>query len=316
MKPLILIIVFLAQYSFAQETNEEVHKLNLIDETQRFITNQWIGLNYRLDMFFSEHEYEKSKNKSTILAYYSFYKKESLATKYDYDIKMRFHFPEISGRMRVVLERERDELVQSKENELTGVASVTATGTPERNLNQSNFNAGVSYFLPQTQIFKTFFDVGMRIKLPLDPYSKLRFQKSIDTKWLNLFFSQSFFLYRQDGFQEITQFSLSRKLNPKFLLELINTLSWADNQDIFYPRNNLILYYYLKDKDTLNFSLGASARLSPTTYYSSYDTTIGYRKLIHEDWFFTNFSVGADYPKVKNFKPESFILGRAEIFFR
>lgn len=315
MKVLILLLISFNLYA-EESRQEDDHKLNVIDETQRFITNQWIGLNYKLDMFFSEHEYDRTKNKSTILAYYSYYKKESIPAKYDYDIKVRVHFPEISQRMRVVLERERDELVQSKENELTGASSVTATGTPERNINQSNFNAGVSYYLPKTDWVKTFFDVGMRIKLPLDPYSKLRFQKSIDTKWVNLFFSQGFLLYRQDGFQEISQFSITRKIGSKYLLELINTLSWADIYDQFYPRNNLILYYYLKEKDTLNLSLGASAKLSPTYYYHSYDTTIGYRKLLHADWFFGNLSVGADYPKSKNFQPESFILGRAEIFFR
>jgi hypothetical protein len=41
----------------------------------------------------------------------------------------------------------------------------------------------------------------------------LQFQKSFDLGFMNIFLYQGFFLYRQDGLQESSQISFSKKFN-------------------------------------------------------------------------------------------------------
>ena len=293
----------------------ETEKLNFINETQRFITNQWLGFNYNLDLFFTAKDYNQKQNKSLILGYYGFNKRESRAGIQDYDVKMRFHLPKVSERMRVVLEKERDEILRSNNPETVGTLNPRTNTTDPNAPQSSDFVAGVSYFAPKTEVVKTFFDVGMKIKLPFDPYSKLRFQKNIELGFMNIFLSQGFFLYRQDGFQETSQISFSKKFNSFFQIEQINSLGWTDKLDRFSPRNNLI-FYYLMDQNSLNLSLGANGQFSPQTVYSSYDATLNFRKLSHKNWFYVNYGVGAEYPKIKNYNAEYFAFIRTEIFFR
>jgi hypothetical protein len=303
--------------SFAQIPTQKVEgeELTFIDETQRFITNQWLGLNYNLDLFFTAKDYNQKQNKSLILGYYGFNKKESRVGIQDYDVKMRFHLPKASERMRIVLEKERDEILGSNNPDsptnLNPIVNTNDPNTPK----SSDFVAGVSYFAPKREVVKTFFDVGMKIKLPLDPYSKLQFQKTFELGFMNIFLYQGLFLYRQDGFQENSQISFSKKINSFFRIEQVNSLGWSDKLDKFSPRNNLI-FYYLIEQNSINLSFGANGQFSPQMIYTSYDVTLNFRKLSYKDWFYINYGVGAEYPKIKNFNSEYFAFIRTEIFFR
>lgn len=287
----------------------------VIDNSHRFITNQWIGLNYNLDTFFSNQYSQRNDNRSMILAYYGVYKKEREDPLYNFDLRVRVHFPNTTKRLKIVIEKERDEILESTSNMQNSIAN-TAPGTNATNsARNSKYAAGLSYLFPDSDYVQTFLDTGMRILLPLDPYSRLRFQREFKTDIFNIFASQSFILYRQDGFSEITQLSFYKKWNDTFQNELINTLSWSDRDDTFLERNNLNLYHRLDDKKSLQYSIGANARLSPTFHYVSYDTTISFRQLIHKNWLFAHLAIGADYPKERDFRMEKFAMTRFEVFF-
>ncbi len=318
MKIFFSLFLFIVPFLTLAQTSEEkteTESVTFIDETQRFITNQWLGFNYNLDLFFTAKDYNQKQNKSLILGYYGFNKKESRAGIQSYDVKMRFHLPKASERMRIVLEKERDDIFGANNPESLGTTN-PATNTNDPNaVKSSDFVAGVSYFAPKTEVVKTFFDVGMKIKLPLDPYSKLQFQKSFDLGFMNIFLYQGFFLYRQDGLQESSQISFSKKFNSFFRIEQVNSIGWTDKLDKFTPRNNLI-FYYLMDQNSINLSFGANGQLTPQMVYTSYDIIFNFRKLSYKNWFYVNYGVGADYPKVKNYNSEYFAFIRTEIFFR
>ncbi|MBF0360639.1 MAG: hypothetical protein HQK49_06495 [Oligoflexia bacterium] len=290
----------------------------IINETQQAITNHWINLNYNLDLFFSEQPYAKSENKSLIFAYYSFYKKEGQPVYYNSDIRASIHLPQTSQRLRIVIEKESDIL-----NQQGNVASGPGPGQDSSarpdardNFLKAHFIAGISYLLPKTDFVKIFVDTGMRLNLPLDPFAKLNIQKNIETKYINIFASQRFLLYRQDGFLEVTQLSFSKRWNAMFQSEQVNTLSWTDKYDLFFLRNNLSLQQIINERNSLFYIIGANADFTPTFFYSGYDTVINYRRLLYSDWLFMDFSIGADYPKSDKFKMQPFTLAKMQVFFR
>ncbi len=282
-----------------------------IDETQQFISDQWTGLNYNTDTFFSNQVYKREENKSMISAYYAAYKKEGVHQQYNFDLKVKVHLPSTTKKMKIVIEKERDEILESTSSDVL-YTTQGSQATPTK----SNYLAGLSYLLSDSPYYQTFFDVGMKILLPLDPFAKFRIQKNVTTSFVNISASQKFILYRQDGFEEITQLSFSKKFNEMFQLELANTLAWDDRSDQFIHRNGLVLSQNLGDEKTMSYGVGANARLAPFFYYYSYDCAISYRQLLHSNWLYGFLAVGADFPKEHNFKMEKFILGRIEIFFK
>ncbi|MBI2521324.1 MAG: hypothetical protein HYV97_12955 [Bdellovibrio sp.] len=244
------------------------------------------------------------------MAYYSIYKKESIKPEYNFDLKIKVHLPSTTKRMKIVIEKERDEILESTNSD--AVNARTGETTPTK----SNYVAGLNYILSSSPYYETFLDLGMKILLPLDPFAKFRIQKNVITSYVNISAAQKFIYYRQDGFQEISQLSFSRKFNPTFQTEQANSLSWEDKTDTFILRNSLTLNQNITDKKTMSYSIGANARLSPVLHYYSYDCAISYRQLIHSKWLYASLAIGADFPKDHDFQMEKFILGRVEVFFR
>ena len=184
-----------------------IHKsLSYIDETQSFISSAWKEMNYSIDSYFADEKYKKSKNRSWIKASYLLFKKESSDLNSVFDIRTRLHFPRVSKKLNIVLEKERDEIGESQ----------NSTSSQAQASKADNFNAGVSYILYRSKFWKTSLDTGMRIELPLNPYAKFKIYNKTTTRFIDIYISQKFIFYRQDGFSEISQISFSKKFFSVF----------------------------------------------------------------------------------------------------
>ncbi len=287
------------------EPKKVVKKSSYIDDTQEFISSMWVNLNYNLDSYFSDQEYNKSENKSRILAYYEVFKKESSPMKKLFDIKIRVHFPKLSKRLSITIEKERDEILESRINE----------AQKNQATNQNQYNASVDYSFENIPFFETKLRTGFRFTLPLDPFAKLKFNKSFTSKYINIHFEQMFMYYRQDYFQEYTSLSFSKQLSDNWSISQSNSVSWSDSDDDWYARNTLNLNQRVNDKIGINYSVGANASFDPTYYYTSYDASIGYHQLLYKDWFFGNLSVGSEFSRSNDWKMTNFIVVRTEVLF-
>lgn len=277
-----------------------------IDDTQRFISDFWVGINYNMDSFFSDQEYNRKENKSRILAYYEVYKHESSKTQKLFDIKIKVHFPKLSKRLSVTVEKERDEILESRTNQASKSQATS----------RSDYTASVNYEFSKTPLLNTKLSTGFRFTLPLDPFAKLKFYKDFQTKIIDIHFEQMFIFYRQDYLREYTQLSFSKKINDNLSISQTNTLSWTDSDDEFFMRNSLSLGQRIDDKKGLTYSIGANAEFDPTYYYNSYDASIGYHQRLYKDWFFGSLSVGTDFQRSSDWEMSHFFVVRTEVLFK
>ena len=310
MKPLLITLLLISLPILAKtEKQKEKTLLNkslyYLDNTQRFISSNWLNLNYSIDSFLADEKYKKSQNKSMMMLSWEAFQKEGQKLENYFDFKIKVHFPKASKRLSVVIEKERDEIIESRNN----------TATQGQASKDSNYSAGVSYLLHQSPYWKTSLDTGIRLELPLNPYGKFRIYNAIDSKFVNIYMGQKFIAYRNEGFSEITQLSFSKKLSARFHLSQDNTLTWTDQDDIFILRNSLSLSHSIDKKQSIYYSAGANAYLSPTYYYYRYDVAVAYRRLLHKKWLYGNLSTGAEFLKDQNFDMECFVLGRLEMLF-
>lgn len=276
-----------------------------IDSTQKYISDFWVNLNYNLDTYFSDQVYNKEENKSRILAYYEVYKREGSPLQKLFDIKVKVHFPKLSKRLSITIEKERDEILESRLNE----------ATRNQATRQSEYNASVDYNFEDVPFFETKLRTGFRFTLPLDPFTKLKFWKTFTTDIVNIHFEQMFIYYRQDYFQEYTLLSFSKQLGKSWSISQSNSVSWSDSDDDWFARNSLSLNHRINDKIGMSYSAGANASFDPTYYYTSYDASIGYHQLLYKDWFFGNLSVGADFLRSNNWEMTNFVVARTEVLF-
>ncbi|MBC7539554.1 MAG: hypothetical protein H7281_12090 [Bacteriovorax sp.] len=310
----------LAFSSTAHPNTAQMSNIDIINNDlqagNQFIATKWDQLNRSVDMFFTNQGSLTSENKSSIFAYTSFTKSEGAKLITQYDFQLKFDLPNTTKKLKIVIEKQQDEISDVlSDNAVSNNKTITKDGK-NFTKTETHYNAGVNYFLSQSKYFSSFLHFGIRLDLPLNPSLKLNMEKVFKTDYVNIGLLQKFILYRQEGFQEISQLSFNKKLNNIFQVDLINSLVWSDETDIFVLRNNFVLSQDLGNEKSLSYSIGANARFSPTFFYDSYDTSISYRQLLYNTWLYGTLAVGANFPKTDHFKDEKFVQIRIDVFFK
>lgn len=307
-----------------QEAEEARAKLELeqaavtpdesIAATNKYIANQWDYLNRSVDTFFT-NKTSPLKNRSSIFLSLTATKTESQKPARDVDFKLRFDLPNTTSNLKIIIEKQQDDIGNAlSDNSVSSSKSIQKNGRPISQ-KDSQYTAGANILLKNKNLFMSQLKFGIKIDMPINPSLKLDLNKEYKLNALNVFLLQKFLFYRQEGFQEISQISFQRKINEKFQIDQVNSLVWADENDDFLLRNSVILTQNLAKEKSLTYSIGANARLSPTYYYESYDTSISYSQRLYQDWLFSSFTVGANFPKGENFNDIKFVQMKLDIFF-
>lgn len=292
-----IIFLFLSIPSFAESMINKA--------TNNYIASEWRLFNRNVDSFFSNQTYLVSENQSTLLAYSNFYLKEGQRLQTLYDLEAKFDLPRTTNKLKLVIEKEKDEVTKATTDENVATKTIPTT-----------YSAGVSYLLTQSKYFSSLIRFNLRLEMPLNPSIKINVRKDIKTEYFDIGLFQKIILYRQEGLQEISQVSFYKKWNEIFQSDFLNSLVWTDKTNNFIFRNNLIVYQHVGNEKALTYSVGANAKLSPTFYYDSYDASASYRQLLYNKWLFGTFTLGADFPKTSGFNDEEFVQFRVEVFFQ
>lgn len=282
-------------------------RLRYVDETHRFISTEWVNLNYNVDVYFSNQKYNKKKNRSKISLSSSYFKSESDKQEIAHDIKVRVDFPRVSKKLSIIIERQRDEVLAATSN----------PASRRRTTKESNHTIGINYYIPFSKFWSTSLDTGLKIIIPLNPFAKFKIYKLIKTSLLDIYMAQKFILYRQEGLKEITQLTFSRPISKYINLAQTNAITWADDpdQDNFKLRNGLSLTQKLRKMRTISYHVGANANLTPKFSYYSYDAAIAYKRPLYKKWIFGNLSLGTTFDKKDNYEMDNFILLKMEMLF-
>jgi hypothetical protein len=315
----LLFIILTSTSAFSEENPEQVDDT---DTTTQYVAAKWNQINRNVDMFFTNKKTKASENKSSVFVYASYYKKEGQPAEPDYDFQLKFDLPNTTKKLKIVIERQQDEISNvlsdssAPETKTLSKKNGSKTSRNTRKNADSSYTAGANIILKQSKYFISFLRFGIRIDLPLNPSIKLDVRKDYKNKIVNVALAQKILFYRQEGLQNISQFILNKKLSKNFQTDLVNSLVWSDETDIFVLRNNIILYQDLGDEKGLSYSIGANAKFSPTFYYDSYDTSVSYRQLLYSDWLYGTVTLGADFPKEARFNDQKFAQVRFDIFFK
>jgi hypothetical protein len=289
---------------------------NDLEAGNQYIASEWDLINRTVDMFFTNQGSKTSQNSSSVFAYTSFTKSEGSPGKTAYDFQLKFDLPNTTKKLKIVVEKQQDEISNAlSDNAVSNNKTISQDGKTFTKT-ETHYTAGVNYLLNKSSHFVSYLHFGIRLDLPINPSLKLNLEKVLKTEYVNIGLMQKFILYRQEGFQEISQISFGKKLNTNFQADLVNSLVWTDEKDIFVLRNAFVLGQDLGNEKSLSYSVGANAKLAPTTYYDSYDTSVSYRQLLYNTWLYGTVAVGANFPKDNHFKDDKFVQIRIDVYFR
>jgi hypothetical protein len=211
--------------------------------------------------------------------------------------------PRTSERWKLIFESDNQELNSLQDNILGENVSGETTG-------------GFRYLQVLTENWELSHDVGLRGRLPVDPYyrTRARFQHALGDVW-SFGFSQKLWYYRTDGWGYDTDVKFSRPLGADKVLDVSSNVKYQQSRKQKEFAQSVTIHQSLAELRTLSYSLGLVGISEPNIRVSDYYVESRYRRAIREDWLFLELAPQIIVSRDENWRPEPRLLLNLEMLF-
>ena len=126
--------------------------------------------------------------------------------------------------------------------------------------------------------------VGARLRLPFDPFARLRADRSVTLGPWTLLFSETLLTTRLTRFQSTTQFALQRPLSRRVGLTLLSDATWRESSRRFDLGQTATLLWQAQDKTLVGLEAGVIGVTEPDTVVTARTLSRRLRHRLHRDW--------------------------------
>jgi len=280
----------------------------LID--QRTAWSYRIGnLGRNLDGFFAGEEAQWRSNESymKLSLHNTFRKSGEMDT--EPRIKLRLDLPDTKRKFRLIIENdpEEDKSVQER----TRYRSLTST---ERA--RSRTTGAIRYMFDELDQWKLSTDLGIRARLPPDPFVRGRASREWDlvSDW-NARLNQQVYYYVEDGLGETTELYFERGLSPDSLFRVKSEAQWSQREARFEFAQVFSILQRIDMKRGAEWQIGVLGESQPTFWTTAYFANVTYRRLLYKDWLFYEITPELLFPRDDDFRANPSLTFGLEVLF-
>jgi hypothetical protein len=221
------------------------------------------------------------------------------------DIRIRLDLPVTRQKLKLVIESDPQELETEERNNLQ-------TSKKE---DDNNVFVGLERKEKKKGNWKIRPSIGVKVRLPLDLYFRLRFMSDYDLSNWKLRFNETLYWFDSIGYGADTYIDLERKISDKTLFRASSIAAWSDLNDYFSLSQFFTLFHTVSDRRATSYYVGVIGKSQPEIYATDYLIGFQYRQKIHKDWLFFEINPQIQYPKNDAFRPAHTLLLQVEAFF-
>lgn len=287
-------------------TDLNIYPPNLFDQGQilmsRYLTSISSGIDsFFVDVFFADDVLDDEVPGSRLLLGIQTKRVFGEGVVYEPVLNLKLDLPHTNKRLKLLLESELDETEQSSDL-LTTTESV-------------QYSTALRIILGETKRWKFTWDNGIRIDLPLNPFSRVRARRKFNLGEWEGRFTQEIFWFNHDGFGERSRLSLARPMDIDLLLRWDANYTYLLDNNYFTLSHVLGLYQELSEKDAVAYQIGLSGNTIGSDQVQEYFSRIRYRRNLYKKWMFFELAPDIRYIKSNAFRPSPGLLARFEILF-
>ncbi len=158
--------------------------------------------------------------------------------------------------------------------------------------------------------------IGIRVRTPLVPFGRIRLRRPFSDwhQWQREF-QQEFWWFRDKGWGETTEYSMSRPLAERFRLRYFTALEFQDRNDYFENVQILSLTHNFNDRESMEYRVGGFANNEYRSRVTSYFVGANYRNRIYEDWIFFTISPELFFAREDGWDAQASVTFRLDVFF-
>lgn len=301
--------LFIVALSSLQKTKATENSENLIDVSQQAISYSLLSLSDSIDSFFGDEELilnHDKKTKAIISLTHTLAeraKPESLVK-----VRIKLRLPRTKSRLNLVVDNISDEL---RNNEV----SESDFEKIQEESQENDLTTSLKYIVQESEKWDISTKAGIKIKIPLDPFTSIRAQRNISFFHWKLTLAQNIFWFQSRGLGEVSRIDFERPVFKKSLFRFSNSASWLKDEDFFRFNHSLTIFQPLNHQAGLSYSAGISSNSDPRIHLDSYSLSVSYRRRLWRKWLFFDIIPGIQYPKSINFAPNYSMIFRLESIF-
>lgn len=166
--------------------------------------------------------------------------------------------------------------------------------------------------------WKTNFDIGLKIKLPLDPFTRadLRRVDQLSFNWTSRI-KQEVFYYHSKGPGTLTSLNLYYALQekPSTILSLSTTAQYLDTENNWEFVYLAEIFDRINENNLLQYSIGVSADSRPNYSATNAWTSLSWKHRLYKKWLYLTVTPEFDFQEDFNYKINPGIMVELELFF-
>jgi hypothetical protein len=219
-------------------------------------------------------------------------------------ISGRLDLPRASERWKLILESESQERTSMQQQRLDNIVP-------------SSFSGGFRYELEERGGWRFNHDVGMRARLPIDPFYRFRsrYGRDLGEEW-RLGVNHQVHYYHNDGWGQDVRTYFGRELSEDLLLRITTDVRYqhTGRRKIEFGQY-VALHQSLGELRTLSYEAGVLGVTRPSTRIENYYGQVVYRRAIHQDWLVMELVPQLVTERSNSFKVDPRFQFNLEIYF-
>ncbi|MFQ5543490.1 MAG: hypothetical protein ACE5FY_03955 [Nitrospiria bacterium] len=279
------------------------------DKTHSFLSRHIVSNSDKLDAFFGDERMDVETNRTKVrLNLVSLVDDEG---KYQFkpNVAVSLILPRTKKRFKLVVEDVQDTLSDNDESGIQG----------EDRLVESVFDTTLStalrYIFIDTKKFNIQFDLGVKARTPIDPFTRLRIRRSYFLKKWESRFIYSLKWPFSKKWEAVTSVAFDRPISEQFLFRFNNVAAWQRIESEVSFSHDFSLFHKLPDHKALVYFTGMKWVDEPSLHATSYQLGVTYRQRLFRHWCFFQIQPLVTYPKDKNFEFTPTVTFKIEFIF-
>jgi hypothetical protein len=223
-------------------------------------------------------------------------------------LSAKIRLPRTQDRLQVVLQQDIENVLLSRSQQ---EAQEEVGGPPQ---DDSQYLGLRGVFVEKLKL-QMHADLGVKLRMPPDPYARFRVQRLWPLGAWNLLLSETLLWRQSEQASAASELGLLRPIGARSALSATSNATWRQRTSGFDWSQTVHLAHAINDRSIGALEAGVLGNTEPTAGVTAYYVSLRYRRRLYSDWLVLELRPQLTYPRDDDFQPVPSLTLTLEAYF-
>ncbi|WP_052730033.1 hypothetical protein [Photobacterium halotolerans] len=294
-----------------EEGPEDIIFSDWLEDTQTSLSETIIDMSSNIDHFLSlDDDEEPMINESYLRIRIQPNYSHREYFEFDSSVSLRMDLPHTEKNWKLIFETDPEDF-ESLEDKERGLVETTRTGN-------RGAIGGVRLESRQVGEWYADFDIGLKLRLPLDPFTRAHFRRvdKLGAGWTALL-QQEVFYFHSRGPGSVTSADFYYAVDPTELtiLRAGTSAQFLDDDNNWQFVNLAEIYDRVSSRNLFTYTIGVSANSRPDLAVENAWVAFSWQRRLHKNWLYMKLTPTINFQEEFDYKANPGLLAEIELYF-